>query len=96
MVSSISKDSSLANELFSLANEVEMALKKHAIVQHPKYGKIYAFEINGYDSHLLMDDANVPSLLSMPYLKSMSRTDPVYMNTRRFIWSSDQPFFTRE
>lgn len=93
MVSSISKDSSLANELFLLANEVEMALKKHAIVQHPKYGKIYAFEINGYDSHLLMDDANVPSLLSMPYLKSMSRTDPVYMNTRRFIWSSDNPFF---
>lgn len=93
MVSSISKDSSLAKELFLLANEVEMALKKHAIVQHPKYGKIYAFEINGYDSHLLMDDANVPSLLSMPYLKSMSRTDPVYMNTRRFIWSSDNPFF---
>ncbi len=93
MVSSISKDNSLANELFLLANEVEMALKKHAIVQHPKYGKIYAFEINGYDSHLLMDDANVPSLLSMPYLKSMSRTDPVYMNTRRFIWSSDNPFF---
>lgn len=93
MVNTIYRDSALAGQLHSLANEVEAALKKYAVVLHPRYGKIYAFEINGYDSHLLMDDANVPSLLGMPYLKSINRADPVYMNTRRFVWSFDNPFF---
>lgn len=93
MINVIHNDSGLANQLFSLAEEVQTALKKYAVVQHVKYGNIYAFEINGFGSHLLMDDANVPSLLSMPYLGSVTRTDPVYMNTRRFVWSFDNPFF---
>jgi len=47
---------------------VETALKKYAVYNHPKYGKIYAFEVDGFGNHMLMDDANVPSLLAMPYL----------------------------
>ncbi len=42
-----------------------------------------------------MDDANVPSLLAMPYLNSISVNDPIYQNTRRFVWSPDNPFFFR-
>ena len=39
-----------------------------------------------------MDDANVPSLLSLPYLDSSP--DPIlYANTRRFLWSSKNPWF---
>ncbi|HUN04324.1 MAG TPA: glycoside hydrolase family 125 protein, partial [Niabella sp.] len=60
---------------------------------HPKYGKIYAFEVNGYDSYNLMDDANVPSLLSLPYLGAVKAGDPIYQNTRKYIWSLDNPFF---
>ena len=74
-------------------SEVDNALKKHAIVQHPKYGKIYAFEIDGFGNHLLMDDANVPSLLSLPYLDALPVDDEIYQNTRAFIWSTDNPFF---
>ncbi len=48
--------------------EVETALKEYATYNHPKYGTIYAFEVDGFGNHLLMDDANVPSLLAMPYL----------------------------
>ena len=40
-----------------------------------------------------MDDANVPSLLAMPYLKTISAKDPVYRNTRKLVWSQDNPFF---
>src|SRR5689334_13122033 len=40
-----------------------------------------------------MDDANVPSLLSMPYLGSVKNTDPVYINTRKFVLSEMNPFF---
>ncbi len=78
-----------------LADEVQAAVHKYAVVNHPKYGKIYAFEVDGYGSAYLMDDANVPSLLALPYLEAVSANDPVYQNTRRFIWSPDNPFFFR-
>ena len=43
----------------------EQALKEHAVVEHPEFGKIYAYELDGFGSCFLMDDANVPSLLTM-------------------------------
>ena len=86
-------DKKLATELRALASEVETALQKYAIVDHPKYGKIYAFEVDGFGGHLLLDDANVPSLLSLPYLGAVKSDDPIYQNTRRFVLSTDNPFF---
>ena len=73
--------------------EVETALKKYAVYNHPKYGKIYAFEVDGFGNHFLMDDANVPSLLAMPYLGDVDVNDPIYQNTRKFVWSEDNPYF---
>ena len=70
-----------------------MAINKYAVVKHPKYGKIYAYEIDGYGNHLLMDDANVPSLLSLAYLGDVKLNDKIYQNTRRFVWSEDNPWF---
>jgi meiotically up-regulated gene 157 (Mug157) protein len=93
MITAITKDTKLAAELSALALEVETALKKHAIINHPAYGKIYAYEVNGYGSYNLMDDANVPSLLGMPYLDAMSVKDPIYQNTRKLLLSSNNPFF---
>lgn len=77
----------------NLANEVEQALRQYAVVNHPKYGDIYAFEVDGYGGCNLMDDANVPSLLAMPYLGDVSIDDPIYQNTRRFVLSEDNPYF---
>ncbi len=93
MMTAIAKDGASANKLLSLAAEVEKALKEHATVTHPKYGKVYAFEVDGFGSYNLMDDANVPSLLSMPYLGAVKNTDPVYLNTRKLILSEDNPFY---
>lgn len=89
----VNKRNDLAKECTDLANEVEAALKKYAVYNHPKYGKIYAFEVDGFGNHFLMDDANVPSLLAMPYLGDVSVNDPIYQNTRRFVWSEDNPYF---
>ena len=85
----------LAQACTDLANEVAQALQQYAIVDHPKYGKIYAFEVDGFGNHLLMDDANVPSLLSMGYLGDVPMNDSIYQNTRRFVWSDDNPWFFR-
>ncbi|MBD0825178.1 glycoside hydrolase family 125 protein [Aestuariibaculum marinum] len=93
MVEEIKGDAILAKELLLLSEEVDNALKKYAIVNHPKYGDIFAFEIDGFGNHLLMDDANVPSLLSLPYLDAIDVNDPIYQNTRNFVWSLDNPFF---
>lgn len=93
MMEKIAGNTQTAKQLKALSAEVAQALKDHAIVDHPKYGKIYAFEVDGFGNHLLMDDANVPSLLSLPYLNAIDTKDPIYQNTRKFVWSSDNPFF---
>lgn len=83
----------LAAECRDLATEVEEALKNYAIYNHPEFGPIYAYEVDGFGNHFLMDDANVPSLLAMPYLGDVDVADPVYQNTRRFVWSDSNPYF---
>ena len=93
MVSKINDDSALANDCLALANEVMRALKQYAVATHPQCGKVYAYEVNGFGSYSLMDDANVPSLLSLPYLQAVDKTDGIYQNTRRFVLSSNNPFF---
>ncbi len=93
MVKSIHQDEKLAKELIELSDEVNEALKQHSTVHQPGFGDIYAFEVNGFGSYNLMDDANIPSLLSMPYLGSVDRNDPIYINTRNYVWSTQNPFF---
>ena len=93
ILQTVNGEAALAAECRALADDVEAALKKYAVVRHPKYGRIYAFEVDGFGNALMMDDANVPSLLAMAYLGDVSPRDKVYRNTRRFVWSEDNPYF---
>jgi meiotically up-regulated gene 157 (Mug157) protein len=93
MVAVLHSDKVLADQLLSLANEVDAALKKYAIKDHPEFGKMFAFEVDGFGSSYLMDDSNVPSLLSMPYLGAVKVGDPIYQNTRKFILSNNNPYY---
>jgi len=93
ILSTLNKDNERAKECELLANEVEDALNKYATRNHPKYGTIYAFEVDGFGNQYLMDDANVPSLLALAYLGDVDINDPVYQNTRKFVWSNDNPYF---
>ena len=95
ILTKVNGKANLAAECRALADEVEKALREYAVVDHPKYGKIYAFEVDGFGNRLLMDDANVPSLLAMGYLGDVPLNDPIYQNTRRFVWSEDNPWFFR-
>jgi len=90
----VTGDSAFAAKCTALANEVKAAVTKYGIVNHPKYGKVYAYEVDGFGGHVFMDDANVPNLLGLPYLCSFIKTtDPVYQNTRRYVLSSDNPYY---
>ncbi|MDR1102707.1 MAG: glycoside hydrolase family 125 protein [Tannerella sp.] len=93
ILKSVNRDETLAAECTALAGEVATALQRHAVCYHPTYGYIYAYEVDGFGNQLLMDDANVPGLLSMAYLGDIEVNDPVYQNTRRFVWSEDNPWF---
>ena len=93
ILNDVNKDTNTAQQCLDLANEVETALKKYATYNHPKFGTIYSFEVDGFGNHLLMDDANVPSLLAMAYLGDVDINDPIYQNTRRFVWSDSNPYF---
>ena len=95
IVTTVNGNAELASQCTALADEVSTALKKYAVHHHPKYGDIYAFEVDGFGNQLLMDDANVPSLLAMPYLGDVPEDDPIWQNTRRFVWSEDNPYFFR-
>ena len=84
---------SLANECRELASEVSSALERYALVRHPRHGSIYAYEVDGFGNSLFMDDANVPSLLSLPYLGWCANNDPAYRRTRAFVLGPDNPWF---
>ncbi|CUM64208.1 uncharacterized protein PRCAT00001802001 [Priceomyces carsonii] len=90
--------SNSANSMFEVVDtfieNISMGIEKYGIVQHPVYGKVYAYEVDGYGSVLFMDDANVPSLLSIPDLGYLSVNDEVYQNTRKMILSkSGNPYY---
>lgn len=56
--------------------------------------RIFAYETDGFGNYLKMDDANIPSLLSLPYLNFLDKDDPIYQNTRSVILNPDQnPYF---
>ena len=78
-----------------LADQIDEGIKESGIVTHKKYGEIYAYEVDGYGSSCIMDDPNIPSLLSLPYLGYCTNDDPVYQNTRKLILSRWNSFFAK-
>lgn len=87
------RDEKLAARMAAMEEEIRHAIELYGIVEHPKYGRMYAFETDGFGNHVLMDDAGTPSLMSAPYIGFADASDPVYLNTRAFILSEDNPYY---
>jgi len=87
------KDEALVQRAASLAAEIDRGIREFAVCEHPEFGPIYAYECDGMGGYVWMDDANVPSLLSIPYLGYTGADDPVYLNTRKFILSKYNPYY---
>ena len=81
----IAKKDILAEKLQNRAEQIEKGVWEHGVVSHKKYGEVFAFEVDGYGSSILMDDANLPSLLALPLLGFVEKSDEVYQNTRKMI-----------
>jgi len=83
------RDGARARAAALLRDQVRRGIEKYGMVQSKKYGKIYACEADGLGNATLTDDANIPSLLSAPYIGYAKTDDPYYLNTRAFLLSQD-------
>ena len=90
---SVFDDEAMAKKAELLQKEIDNGVKNFGIYTHPEHGEIFAYETDGMGKHNLMDDANVPSLLAMPYLGYLKPDDSVYQNTREFVLSEGNPYF---
>ncbi|KAK5192752.1 hypothetical protein LTR92_007046 [Exophiala xenobiotica] len=87
-------DPQLADECSSLSRRITDGIYTHGVVNHALYGKVFAYEVDGYGSHLIMDDASPPSLLSLPYLGFIDVSDDLYQSTRQMILSREgNPYY---
>ncbi|HET9097314.1 MAG TPA: glycoside hydrolase family 125 protein [Candidatus Baltobacteraceae bacterium] len=85
-------DANLANEANSMATQVYEGIERFGRVRTSS-GWMYAYETDGLGHALLMDDANAPDLISLPYLGWCSAYDPTYLNTRNFVLSKSNPWY---
>ena len=82
-------DGAKAAQAQKLRDEVQRGIEKFGMVTDKKYGKMYAYEVDGLGKGIVTDDANVPSLLSAPYIGYTTVNNAYYLNTRAFLLSQD-------
>lgn len=86
-------DATFAAECVALANDIESALEHYGRIRDGDRADVWAYEVDGFGNQLLMDDANIPGLLSLPYLGCCRPDDPVYRRTRERVWSKKNPYY---
>lgn len=85
------QDAVLEAEATELMQSVDAAIQKYGIFKGNKtLAPIYAFEVDGFGNQILCDDANLPNLLSIPYIGYHDKAN-VYQNTRRFVLRPPRP-----
>lgn len=87
------KNGNLSEEARELKNQIYEGIENYAVTKKEGYGEVYAYEADGFGQFNLMDDANVPSLLSMSYIGYKGRDESVAENTRKLILSEANPYY---
>ena len=95
MLEAIKNNKKHANLCLEMALQIDQAIKEYAIIKHRVFGEMYAFEVDGYGSHILLEESTVPNLMSLPYIGACSIDDPVYQNTRKWLLSEWNPKFVK-
>ncbi|KAK3991367.1 hypothetical protein QBC44DRAFT_53107 [Cladorrhinum sp. PSN332] len=91
-----SADLELARELEARSKKISDGIWEHGVITHRKYGKVFAYEVDGYGSNLMMDDANYPSLLALPLMGFLDAKDETYQNTRKMLLEKEgNPYYLK-
>ena len=93
MAGEVFHDDKLKSGCLDLAAEVEKAVAQYGVVEDPKHGRMWAYEVDGFGNQMKMDDANAPGLASLAYLGCCKQDDPLYVASRAFALSSANPYF---
>ena len=93
MLTAVCGNTELAQKCRELRLQIDAGIQEYSVVDQPGYGKIYACETDGMGNYSMIDDANIPSLLSIPYIGYAEAADPIYQNTRKFLLSKDNPYY---
>ncbi len=86
-------DDRLAMRARELAAAIRLGIERYGQIYDFRYGWMYPYEVDGLGNYVLMDDANLPNLLTMPFMGLVAHYDPLYINTRRFVLSHDNPYY---
>jgi meiotically up-regulated gene 157 (Mug157) protein len=89
------RDDAMARNAWGLSVEIQRGIEQYGTLMLKPFGRIYAYEVDGLGHANVMDDANVPSLLSIPYFGYLPKTNSLYLATRRFALSDRNPYFFR-
>ena len=82
----------LRRRSLNLSESIKRGIQEFGLMRRSD-GDYFAYEVDGLGNQLFMDDANVPSLLSLPYLGWCEPDDPTYLATRARVVSGDNPYF---
>ena len=94
MLEAIHQDA-LEKECIDLAAEIVKAVNEYAVYQHPVFGSVYSYEVDALGNRLVIDEPNMPNLLSLTYFGAAKKDDPIYQNTRKMIFSDSNPYFVK-
>lgn len=83
----------IAGRAAALQHSIDDGLAHHATIHNAAGNAIYAYEVDGLGNALLMDDSNVPNLMSAPYLGFCEADDPLYLETRNTLLSQENPYY---
>ncbi|HTJ28320.1 MAG TPA: glycoside hydrolase family 125 protein [Candidatus Limnocylindria bacterium] len=86
-------DKRMAEDAWGLSVEIQRGIEQYGTLNLKPFGRIYAYEVDGLGHANVMDDANVPSLLSIPYFGYLPKTSSLYQATRKFVLSPRNPYF---
>jgi meiotically up-regulated gene 157 (Mug157) protein len=87
------RDDAMARNAWGLSVEIQRGIEQYGTLELQPFGRIYAYEVDGLGHANVMDDANIPSLLSIPYFGYLPKTNSLYLATRRFALSDRNPYY---
>ncbi len=93
VVEAVWHDEPLARRCADLAGQLRASVLRHAVVPGPGGTPVLAYEVDGLGDHVLMDDPNAPSLVSLPLLGALAGSDPLYLATRELVLGPGNPFW---
>jgi len=77
----------------AMAAQVRAGIEQFGVVRDVGYGTLMAYEVDGLGHYKLMDDANSPDLLSLPFFRIEYAGTILYLRTRGFVLSSANPYY---